>query len=56
MAGVAWELGIYDSSLGSWVRQDQIIRGERHGLSSDEGHELVELRGENARLRWSVNS
>ncbi len=51
MAVVAWELEIYDSSLGSWVGQDQIIRGERHGLSSDESHELAELRRENARLR-----
>ncbi len=51
IAGVARELGIYDSSLGSWVRQDQINRGERQGLSSAESHELAELRRENARLR-----
>ncbi len=51
IAGVARELGIYDSSLGSWVRQDQINRGERQGLSSVESHELAELRRENARLR-----
>jgi transposase-like protein len=51
IAGVARELGIYDSSLGSWVRQDQINRGERDGLTTDEGQELSELRRENARLR-----
>ncbi len=51
IAGVARELGIYDSSLGSWVRQDQINRGERDGLSSAEALELSELRRENARLR-----
>ncbi len=51
IAGVARELGIYDSSLGSWVRQDQINRGERQGLSSVESYELAELRRENARLR-----
>ena len=48
---VARELGIYDSSLGNWVRQDRIDRGERQGLSSDEQTELVELRRENSRLR-----
>ena len=51
IAEVARELGIYDSSLGSWVRQDEINRGERDGLSSDESQELSELRRENARLR-----
>ena len=29
---VANELGIYDSTLGNWVRQDEINRGEREGL------------------------
>ncbi len=33
---MARELGIYDSSLGNWVRQDQIDRSEREGLSSDD--------------------
>ncbi len=51
IAEVARELGIYDSSLGNWVRQDQIDRGEREGLSSDEQQELAELRRENTRLR-----
>ena len=51
IAEVARELGIYDSTLGSWVKQDQVNRGEREGLRSDERHELVELRRENARLR-----
>ena len=51
IAEVARELGIYDSSLGNWVRQDQIDRGEREGLSSDEQQELAELRRENFRLR-----
>jgi len=48
---VARELGIYDSTLGSWVKQDQVNRGEREGVSSDEQQELSELRRENARLR-----
>ena len=51
IAGVAGELGIYDSSLGNWVRQDEVNRGERDGLSSDDSRELSELRRENARLR-----
>ena len=46
IAGVARELGIYDSSLGSWIRQDEINRGDRVGLSTDESHELAELRRE----------
>jgi len=51
LAEVARELGIYDSTLGSWVKQDQVNRGEREGLSSDERQELSELRRDNARLR-----
>ena len=48
---VANELGIYDSTLGNWVRQDEINRGEREGLSTDERERLRELERENARLR-----
>ena len=51
IAEVARELGIYDSTLGNWVKQDEINRGEREGLTSDERQELGELRRENARLR-----
>ncbi len=56
IAEVARELGIYDSSLGNWVKQDQVDRGEREGLSSNERARLRELERENARLRMSVNS
>ncbi len=51
IAEVARELGIYDSTLGNWLKQDQIDRGEREGLSTDERRELSELRRDNARLR-----
>jgi transposase-like protein len=51
IAEVARELGIYDSSLGNWVKQDQVNRGEWEGLSSDERARLGELERENARLR-----
>jgi transposase len=48
---VARELGVYDSTLGNWVRQDRIDRGEQAGLSSDERARLGDLERENARLR-----
>ena len=51
IAEVARELGIYDSTLGNWVKQDEINRGEREGLTSDERVRLSELERENARLR-----
>jgi transposase-like protein len=51
IAEVARELGIYDSTLGAWVKQDEINRGEREGLTSGERARLSELERENARLR-----
>ena len=51
IAEVARELGIYDTTLGNWINQDQVNRGERQGLTSAERLELTELRRENARLR-----
>ena len=51
IADVADELGIYDSTLGNWVKQDRIDRGERDGLTSDERARLAELEAENAQLR-----
>ena len=51
IAVIARELGIYDSTLGNWVRQDRIDRGEQEGLSSDQQARLRELERETARLR-----
>ncbi len=51
IAEVARELGIYDSSLGTWVRQDRVDRGERDGVSSNDKDRLSELERDNARLR-----
>ena len=51
IAQIANELGIYDSTLGNWVKQDRIDRGEREGLTSDEQARLRELERDNARLR-----
>jgi transposase len=51
IAQIAHELGIYDSTLGNWVRQDRIDRGEREGLTTDERARLARLEAENAKLR-----
>ena len=51
IAEVARELGLSDTSLGNWVRQDRVDRGEREGLTSDDRARLSELERENARLR-----
>jgi transposase len=51
IAQIARELGIYDSTLGNWARQDRIDRGEQDGLSSNERARLRELERDNARLR-----
>jgi transposase len=51
IAEIARELGIYDSTLGNWVKQDRIDRGEREGLTGEERARLRELECDNARLR-----
>ena len=51
IAQIAHELGIYDSTLGNWVSQDRIDRGEREGLTTDERARLARLEAENAKLR-----
>lgn len=47
IADVARELGVVEQTLGNWVRQERIDRGERDGTTS-------EMREENARLRREV--
>ncbi|ACU53122.1 transposase IS3/IS911 family protein [Acidimicrobium ferrooxidans DSM 10331] len=44
IADVARELGINEQTLGNWVRQERIDRGEREGLTSAEREELTRLR------------
>ena len=51
IAGVAERLGIGEGTLGNWVRQARVDRGDKAGMTSSERVELVELRRENARLR-----
>ena len=48
---VARSLGVGEGTLGNWVRQARVDRGERAGVSTSERSELAELRKENARLR-----
>ena len=51
IAQIADELGIYDSTIGNWGKQDRIDRGEREGLTSEDRARLRELEAEYARLR-----
>lgn len=51
VAQVAADLGINPGTLGNWVNQDKINRGEVERLSGDERAELARLRAENAELR-----
>jgi transposase len=48
---IAKELGVSDNSLRNWVKQAEIDRGEREGLTTQEHQELRRLRRENGILR-----
>ena len=48
---VADSLGVGEGTLGNWVRQARVDRGERAGLTTTEKAELAVLRRDNARLR-----
>jgi transposase len=41
---VARDLGIADSCLRNWLRQDDIDRGRKEGLTTSERQELIDLR------------
>ena len=49
VADVARELGVYEGTLGNWVRRDEAERAG--GLTADERAELARLRKEVATLR-----
>ena len=48
---ISHELGIADQTLRNWIKQAEIDRGEREGLSTEEREELRRLRRENRILR-----
>ncbi len=48
---VARSLGLVEQTLGNWVRQERIDRGDKPGTTSEEHAELVRLRRENAQLK-----
>lgn len=51
IADVTRSIGVNAGTLGSWVGQERIERGDRDTLSVDEWSDLVELRAENTQLR-----
>lgn len=51
IADVARSLGVNPGTLGNWVAQERIERGERDGLTVDERAELADLRAECSQLR-----
>ena len=51
IAEVAAQLGVYDSTLGIWVRRHQERQQAGSDLSSDERARLKQLEAENAKLR-----
>lgn len=51
IAEVAGELGVYDSTLGNWVRRHQDEQAAGSTVSPDERARLKELEAENAKLR-----
>ncbi len=51
VAEVATELGVYDSTLGNWVRRQQERQQAGSDVSPDERARLKELEAENAKLR-----
>ena len=51
IAEVADELGIYDSTLGNWVRKAEAAEVDGRDLTVDERARLKRLEAENAELR-----
>ena len=52
---VARQVGVGQESVRRWVRQAEVDRGERPGVSSAENEEIKRLKAENRRLREDVS-
>ena len=51
IAEVGRSIGVNPGTLGNWVAQERVERGERAGMTVDEKAELAELRAEVTHLR-----
>jgi transposase len=51
VARVAQQLGVGAESVRNWVKQVEIDKGQRPGLTTEERRRLVELERENRELR-----
>ncbi|WP_291382581.1 transposase [Demequina sp.] len=54
VARVASGLGISESCLRRWMKQDDINAGRKEGLTTEERRELVELRPKNRVLEMEL--
>jgi len=51
---VARDFDLTETAVRAWVRQAEVDKGERDGLTTEEREELSQLRRENRRLREDV--
>jgi transposase len=51
---VARDFDLTETAVREWARQAEVDAGERDGLTTDERHELAQLRRENRRLQADV--